>query len=154
MTDSRQDGHPRSRIIPDEDHVAHYCSPDRAIGGLPSGNAFALREDRGETYLSVDWLEILDPGSITAAIERLRPIVAHRIRVKRDGRLAVLNVGEARQVARRRGSLALRVVNWPGVGRGKSYARIENYGDSRAQRLRVAEAFRDLVQRCHMYGAA
>ena len=140
------------RVIQDEDHVAHYCSPDRAIDGLPSGNAFALREDRGETYLSVDWLEILDPD-IPDAIARLRPIVAGRIRVKRDGRLAVLNVGEARQAAHRRGNPALRVIHCPEEGRGESYAKIENYGASRAQRLRVAAALRDLVHRCCMHDA-
>ena len=151
MTGSSPGGQQSPRIISDKDHVAHYCSPQRVVNGLPSGNAFELREGR-DTYLSVDWLEILDPGDTTTAIQRLRPILAEKIAVSPNGRLAVPNVGEARQAARQRGSRTLRVVHRPEVDR-ESHAGIENYGTSRAQHLRVAAALRDLVRRCCMHDA-
>ena len=93
---------------------------------------------------------IEDP--ITAAIERLRSVLAEKIEVRPKGQLAVLNVGEARQAARKRGNHTLRVIHRPEPER-ESHAGIEGYGDSHAQRLRIAGALRDLVRRCCMHDA-
>ena len=151
MTGSCPGGQQPPRIIADEDHVAHYCSPKRVVDGLPSGNAFELREGR-DTYLSVDWLEKLDRYDTATAIERLRSVLAEKIEVRPKGQLAVLNVGEARQAARKRGNHTLRVIHRPEPER-ESHAGIEGYGDSHAQRLRIAGALRDLVRRCCMHDA-
>jgi hypothetical protein len=85
--------------IPDRDHVGRYCG-GAAIGsdGKIRGVAFQLRA--GEEYLSVDWLEFLDPANRENQIARLRALLARRLRVGVKAQIAVLNVGEAKREVR------------------------------------------------------
>ena len=54
--------------LPDDDHVAYYCSSFRIDGrGLPSARAFLPRDK--EKHLSVNWLEYFsDSGSFFASL--------------------------------------------------------------------------------------
>jgi hypothetical protein len=87
--------------VPDADHIARYCSfTTLREDGTATKNAFCLRR-RGETletYLSVNWLELLCNGSREAQIEALRAAFAgkDRFKVGATARFAVHQVGELR----------------------------------------------------------
>jgi len=79
--------------IPDQDHVARYCSPIHAPGGEIQATAFMLRQS--DTSLSVNWLEYFQCSSRLRVIAELRKAYsAKKLTIKVDGRIAVLNVGE------------------------------------------------------------
>lgn len=81
--------------IPDQDHIARYCSPIHAPGGKIQATAFMLRQS--DTSLSVNWLEYFQCSSRHRAIAELRKVYsAKKLTIKVDGRIAVLNVGEVR----------------------------------------------------------
>jgi len=82
--------------LPDADHVTRYCGftqlkPD----GTPSGAAFRLRDfaNGPEEYLSVNWIELLDPVNRSSAIDQIRTILARKRTMGSLAKLAVINVG-------------------------------------------------------------
>ena len=83
--------------IPDQHNIARYCYPKyvRSDGTVEAG-AFMLRLDRpDEESLSVNWLEYLRCSNRENAIAALRN--KKTLILSRNGRIAVLNVGEMRQ---------------------------------------------------------
>lgn len=80
--------------IPDDDHVPRYCSPSTVENGKISPNAFYFN---GDDYLSVNWLEYLGERDIVSAVGVVREVLNKKLNVKRNGRIAVLNVGAIRK---------------------------------------------------------
>ncbi len=84
--------------IRDADHVARYCSPRKLEeDGTPAPNAFRLR-DRDGCCLSVNWLECFKGQSVDDNIPHIRSELRQHYEPKKNGWLAVLNVGEAKHV--------------------------------------------------------
>ncbi len=89
--------------IPDTNHISRYCRPSKVDGETPQPPAFQLREEKGEDYLSVDWLEFLkefkggcDAAAITEALRK------RGLKVSKGGRHAVFNVGDLRSYVKKR----------------------------------------------------
>lgn len=81
--------------IPNQNHVARYCSPMHVPDGEIQATAFMLRQV--DTSLSVNWLEYFKCSSRAGEIDELRKAYAAKnLIVKAAGRIAVLNVGEVR----------------------------------------------------------
>lgn len=87
--------------IPDQDHVARYCSYQKLAEGLPQPTAFMLRRDRSgcppEESLSVNWLENLECPDRISEIAEIRRIYRETFNVGAQAKIAVLNVGEVRE---------------------------------------------------------
>ena len=58
--------------IPDPGHVARFCKPVTVHDGQIQSTAFMLR--KGEEYLSVNWLEILNCQNRETEIAQIRTI--------------------------------------------------------------------------------
>ena len=85
--------------LPDEHHVARYCKPSSLVDGLPLPKAFELRKD--EEYLSVNWLEYFGESDLNAAVERVQKAFRNkRYQVRPNARLAILDVGTAKNAVR------------------------------------------------------
>ena len=97
--------------LPDADHVARYCRPLTVAQGMPTTGAFTLRA--GEDYLSVNWLEYFGAANVEAAVQLVRLAVARQLELRANGRLAVLNVGTARDAIAHDAGLNLRIEHMP-----------------------------------------
>lgn len=99
----------KGEIVPDEDHVTRLCggSHVREDGSI-AATAFKLRP--GEAYLSVNWLEVLGLPTRQAATEEVRRVLATKRTVGSTARLAMLNVGRSRDVARQGGIAQVNLV--------------------------------------------
>ena len=138
--------------IPDDHHVAHYLNFGR-IGedGLPASHAFVPRPR--EHYLSANWLEYFREEPDTASrVQRVRCALSAKITIKPSGRLAVLNVGEAKQAVLDSESKILRVEYRPEPG-DPSYTSIGLDGGFTESDERLAMALRSIVQQRHMHEA-
>ncbi len=80
--------------LPDTDHVVRYVSPRNLHDdGTVDATAFRLRpQDSG---LSVYWLECFDGFSTAEQLNQIRHIA--RLNMRRNGRLAELNVGSTKR---------------------------------------------------------
>ena len=98
--------------ILDSHHVARYCKPSAiSPNGMPAAKAFLPRET--ESYLSVNWLEYFGALDHADAVAHVRAALREKgYTVRATGRLAVLNVGEAKDAARRTNT-TLRVEHQP-----------------------------------------
>lgn len=79
-------------LLPSSDHIARLCSPKHAPMGKVQASAFLLKKN--EPNLSVDWLEILGCQSREKEILKMREVYNRRLDVKKNARIAVLNVGK------------------------------------------------------------
>lgn len=83
--------------LPDDAHVVRYISPSRVDeNGILNGKAFRLRPN--ENGLSINWpgyFADLDKSEQINEVRRLS-----RLRLRRNGRFAELNVGVAKQAVR------------------------------------------------------
>ena len=116
-------------IFPDADHVSGYCKPsavDRQ--GRPMAAAFLPRSD--EEFLSVNWLEYCGLSDLEAAVGHLRTQFQGRgYGLRRNGRLAVLNVGTAKAAVSQQLQRQLRIDHQPRVG-DESHAGIHGYSST------------------------
>ena len=134
-----------SRSLPDGHHVARYCKPSQVDDGTPSPDAFLPR--RNEDSLSVNWLEFFGVLSRADAVERVREALRRKaFTIKRNGRLAVLNVGDAKTAALSAGR-PVRVEHQP-TSDDPSHAGIMGYA---AGDVPVAEALQSLVHGENLY---
>lgn len=79
--------------IPDQDHVARYCSPIHAPEGEIQATAFMLRPV--DKSLSVNWLEYFRCLNREDEIAELRKAYsAKKLSIKAKGKIAVLNVDD------------------------------------------------------------
>ncbi len=85
--------------IPDSDNIARFCKPSTAPNGVIAPTAFMLREN--EDSLSVNWLEFLNCPNKDSEIKEMQRIYSETFRtVSLNARIAILNVGEIRDVVR------------------------------------------------------
>lgn len=82
--------------LPKSDSVSRYCAPKTLDAGELQASAFMLRRQKGETYLSVNWLEYLSQGHISQQITAVRRVFKQKFtRVPTTAQFAVLNVGRS-----------------------------------------------------------
>jgi hypothetical protein len=91
--------------VPDPDHVARYCGGASIHeDGRIDGGVFRLRKLDGkpEPYLSVNWLEYLEPSDRAKQLDALRTTFQQkpRFKVGSSARFAVHNVGDLRAYVR------------------------------------------------------
>lgn len=87
-------------IVPDAHHVTRLCGGSHIReDGTIAATAFKPRP--GEAYLSVNWLESLGLLSRDAGLTEVRRVLATKRKVGAAARLALLNVGQAREIVRR-----------------------------------------------------
>lgn len=79
--------------------MAHYCSSSKLDDSrLPSARAFLFRER--DSYLSANWLEYFRKPDRADALECVRHALRDKgFTIRPTGRLAVLNVGAAKEAA-------------------------------------------------------
>ena len=82
-------------VVPDDHHVCRLCggSHIREDGSIA---ATAFKPRPGETYLSVNWLELLALPNRVSEIAEVRRVLATKRKIGASARLAVLNVGQLR----------------------------------------------------------
>lgn len=97
--------------IPDADHVARYCSPRMVVDGLPLLDAFV--PEPLDAPLSVVWVEHFGDIGGDATFDDLRREVGANLRLRRNGRFAVINTGRARAAARLRPGQFLHIRHAP-----------------------------------------
>jgi hypothetical protein len=68
--------------IPSQHHVSRYCTKKGLSeeSGMPTGAAFMIRRDRGETYLSVNWLEFFAVLNKDQQVHEVRTIFAAKMK--------------------------------------------------------------------------
>ena len=78
-------------------NVARQCRKrDMEEDGTPSADAFLLRAEKNELYLSTNWLEYFDPNDRQTQISSVIQSLQRKGRtVKRSESFSVINVGEA-----------------------------------------------------------
>ena len=84
--------------IPDSDNIARFCRPMQVIEGEIQATAFMLRAD--EESLSVNWLEFLKCSDRKNEIKEIQRIYSETLSVSINARIAILNVGEMRNIVR------------------------------------------------------
>ena len=87
--------------IPDDHYVVRYCKPSDFDEGALTAQAFKPRRERGEEYLSVNWLEYFHEPKQSHAVDRVRGALSGKLQLKTRGRLAVLNVRQIKLSVRR-----------------------------------------------------
>lgn len=98
--------------LPQQDHTARYCPRSKLTeDDIPAPTAFHLR--RGETYLSVEWLESLNQESRNEAIAEVIAILSGKLRLGATAKLAVLNVGHVCRYVREASMYSIRFVHEP-----------------------------------------
>jgi hypothetical protein len=82
-------------MIPDPHHISRYCGGSTVQeDGRVGPSAFILRTQ--DEYLSVNWLENLDPEKRDKQLQELRSIFKNTLNVRATAKIAVLNVGRMR----------------------------------------------------------
>ena len=87
--------------------------------------AFQLR--KGESYVSVNWLEYFGATNLSAAVERVSEVFRNKgYGLRPNGRFAVLNVGAAKMAVHESTSLLLSIDHLP-LDDDQSHAGIFGY---------------------------
>lgn len=87
-------------IVPDGHHVSRLCGGSHVReDGTIAATAFKPRS--GEAYLSVNWLEHLELPDRQSQIKEVLRVLGTKRKVGNSARLAVLNVGSARDAVSR-----------------------------------------------------
>ena len=80
------------RNLDSEDNVARYCAPRKIVEGMPSFEAFLLRD--GEDFLSTNWLEYFHVSDRQLQMLGVRHALDGKgFHTNVNGVFAVLNVG-------------------------------------------------------------
>ena len=87
-----------SQAIPNEHHVARYCSGSKHDDGVVLPTAFELRKD--ESHLSVNWLEYFGFDTFDESLARICTDIRGVINIRKTGRFAILNAGTVRSVSK------------------------------------------------------
>ena len=88
--------------LPDEDHVVYYVKPSGVFeDGTINGSEFQLRAKRlDETGVSVNWLEWFQELNKADQLAEIRRLA--RVKLRKNGRFAELNVGAVKAYVRGR----------------------------------------------------
>ena len=106
-------------------HVARICKPTWVEDGIPGVSAFEM--EPGRDHLSVNWLEFLGPNNRDVCLAQVRQAIsATGYQLRPSGRLAVLNVGQAKQKVRSSAQIEIRVLYCP-EGGNNSHSGIFDY---------------------------
>ena len=111
-------------VVPDTDNVTRLCGGSHVReDGTIAPTAFKPRP--GEVYLSVNWLETLGLPGRDHELSEVRRVLATKRKIGGSARLAVLNVGQARDVVRQESSahIELSVRHEPDVDPGRPHDR-------------------------------
>ena len=81
----------RGQKLPDQDHISRFCPPKTAPNGIITAAAFLLRPE--EEGLSVNWLEFLKCLCRKDEIREIKQTYSRKLKVSKNSRIAVLNVG-------------------------------------------------------------
>ena len=81
----------RGQKLPDQDHISRFCPPKTAPNGIITAAAFLLRPE--EEGLSVNWLEFLKCLCRKDEIRKIKQTYSRKLKVSKNSRIAVLNVG-------------------------------------------------------------
>lgn len=134
----------------DADEVARYCSPKHVDANhWPLATAFVRRPE--DCDLSVDRLQSFIVQDRQQAVDCIRSEVEKRLTIRKSGRFAVINVGQAKHEAQKRG-FPLRVVYTPEKG-GPSHSSIFDLPDDHENEMRVATALMRLLTEDDIYPA-
>ena len=95
--------------LSDIHNVTRQCRKrDMEEDGTPSADAFLLREQKNELYLSTNWLEYFDPSDRRVQISGVIQSLKRKGRtVKRSESFSVINVGAATIHCRRQCKLTI-----------------------------------------------
>ena len=130
----------RGDRILDRNHVARHCKPTWVDDGLPLIAAFL--NDRNQAHVSVNWLEFFDVAGREAQIEQIRKAFrAKGYTLRKNGRFAVLNVGDSAVRVKQATDKVIRFIHWPEVD-DPSHSGIFDY---RAEDFQVALELTNLV---------
>ena len=97
--------------LPNADRIARYCPPRQVVDGLPLASAFIPRAH--DLHLSVNWLEFFDTPNLTDAVDEMRTVFGAAFALRPNGRFAVLNVRNAKLVARAQLQRSVRIQHLP-----------------------------------------
>lgn len=97
--------------LPNADHIARYCPPRQIADGLPLASAFVPRAH--DSHLSVNWLEFFDAPNSKDAVDEMRAVFGAAFELRPNGRFAVLNVRNAKLVARAQLQRSVRIQHLP-----------------------------------------
>lgn len=84
--------------IPDTDNVLRYCPPGTVVDGKPTHRSFEPRFHSGEHDLSVNWMEKASSEGQCEAVYQVREALGKKLKLRDKGRLAMVNVGNIRDV--------------------------------------------------------
>jgi hypothetical protein len=85
------------KVIPDTDHVVRHCPPKKCEATIASPDAFLLRLEIEEEYLSTQWLEKSGEKDLIEQLRAAERSLSKRRSLKRSDRFARLHVGTATQ---------------------------------------------------------
>ena len=133
--------------IADSDHVSRYCSPRMVVDGLPALEAFIPVPV--DAPLSVVWVEYFGRVDEAVTFDELRDAVGAHLALRKNGRFAIMNVGQAKRATQLPRAVALAVTHAPQVDY-PSHAEITGliFGTPRRSR-----ALQRLVSESDMYMA-
>lgn len=112
--------------IPDSDNIARFCRPMQVIEAEIQATAFMLRKD--EESISVNWLEFLKCSDRENEIREIQRIYSETFSVGINARIAILNVGEMRDIVRTESpdNRNIKVLHDPIPGGDQSHSGIYN----------------------------
>lgn len=98
--------------LPLQDHTARYCTGSKiAENGNVAPAAFHLR--KGESCLSVGWLECLGQSERPDEIRAVIDILSKKLRLGSSARIAVLGVGAICSHVRKETGYLIRILHEP-----------------------------------------
>ena len=133
--------------LPNADHLARYCSPRQVENGVPRWLAFRPRP--GDEYLSVNCLEFLEAGDLSAAVGEMRVVFGGTLRLRASGRFVVLNVAEVGAAVRDATGRSVHAEHRP-TEQNPSHSGIVGYS---AEDTTVAQAIAEIVMSEDVYPA-
>ena len=98
--------------LPCGDHVARFCKRKYITeSGNVGPGAFMLKKD--ESYLSVQWIEILGKQNHQEEIDEVKEIFSRHLKIRPPAKIVVLNVGKTCDHVMRKSAYIIRVLHQP-----------------------------------------
>ena len=133
--------------VPDSDNIARFCKPSTALNGIIEATAFMLRE-RDKGGLSVNWLEFLKCSDRDHEVKEVQRIYSETLSVSKKARIAILNVGEIRDIVRSEthDDRNIEVLHDPVSGGDQSHSEIHNLKPDNEE---IAELILEVLRETH-----
>lgn len=129
--------------IPDEDHLARYVKPmlvmrdedtNEILGVFPQ--AFALRKDKDEEYLSANWLEYYNDLPKEVQIAKVLKDFKAGMTIAKTSALAIGIVGEIKGACSQHRK-AIRVIHEPDLPHMPAHVAVRRYQDDSSALLEL-----------------